>query len=37
MYFLFVLAVAVERLIELAVSRSHTRWSIAHGGKEFGR
>jgi methyltransferase len=37
MYYLFILAVAVERLFELAVSRRNTRWSIAHGGREFGR
>jgi methyltransferase len=37
MYYLFILAVGVERLIELAVSRRHARWSFAHGGKEFGR
>lgn len=37
MYYLFILAIGVERLIELAVSRRHTRWSLAHGGKEFGQ
>lgn len=36
-YYLVILAVAVERLVELAVSRRNTRWSIAHGGREFGR
>lgn len=36
-YYLFVLAVGVERLIELAIARRNARWSIAHGGKEFGR
>ncbi|TFV58875.1 hypothetical protein E4P42_10265 [Mycobacterium sp. PS03-16] len=37
MYYLFVLAVGVERLVELAVSRRNTRWSVARGGREFGR
>ncbi|WP_422747708.1 isoprenylcysteine carboxyl methyltransferase family protein [Mycobacterium sp. WMMD1722] len=37
MYYLFVLAVGVERLFELAVSRRNTRWSISNGGREFGR
>ncbi len=36
-YTLFILAVAAERLVELAVSRRNTNWSIAQGGKEFGR
>jgi methyltransferase len=37
MYYLFVLAVGVERLVELVVARRHARWSIEHGGREFGR
>lgn len=37
MYYLFILAVGVERLLELVVSRRNTRWSMAHGGREFGR
>ncbi len=37
MYYLFILAVGVERLIELVVSRRNTRWSMANGGTEFGR
>lgn len=37
MYYLFVLAVGVERLLELVVSRRNTRWSISNGGREFGR
>jgi methyltransferase len=37
MYYLFILAIGVERLIELAVSRRNSRWSFAHGGREFGR
>jgi methyltransferase len=36
-YYLFILAVGVERLIELVVSRRNAAWSIAQGGKEFGR
>lgn len=36
-YYLFILAVGAERLIELAVSQRNTKWSLAHGGKEFGR
>jgi methyltransferase len=37
MYYLFVLAVGLERLVELVVSRRNAQWSIAQGGKEFGR
>jgi methyltransferase len=36
MYYLFILAVGIERLIELVVSRRNAAWSIDHGGKEFG-
>jgi methyltransferase len=36
-YYLFILAVGAERLVELAVSRRNATWSIAHGGKEFDR
>jgi methyltransferase len=36
-YYLFILAVGAERLVELAVARRNAAWSIAHGGKEFGR
>ncbi|OCB36865.1 isoprenylcysteine carboxyl methyltransferase family protein [Mycobacterium parascrofulaceum] len=36
-YYLFILAIAAERLVELAVSRRNTKWSLAQGGKEFGR
>jgi methyltransferase len=36
-YFLFILAIGVERLIELVVGRRNATWSFAHGGKEFGR
>lgn len=37
MYYLLILAVALERLVELVVSRRNARWAFAHGGKEFGR
>jgi methyltransferase len=37
MYYLFILVVGAERLVELAVSRRNAAWSLAHGGKEFGR
>ena len=37
MYYLFILAIGLERLVELVVSRRNAAWSIAHGGKEFGR
>ena len=36
-YYLFILAVGAERLVELAVSRRNAAWSIAQGGKEFDR
>ncbi|MEE1796161.1 isoprenylcysteine carboxyl methyltransferase family protein [Streptomyces sp. BE308] len=36
-YTALVLAVAAERLAELAVARRHTRWSLARGGTEAGR
>jgi methyltransferase len=32
-----VLAVGVERLVELAVSKRHAAWAFSHGGEEFGR
>ncbi|OBJ48701.1 isoprenylcysteine carboxyl methyltransferase family protein [Mycobacterium sp. 1423905.2] len=37
MYYLLILAVAVERLLELVVAQRNARWSFAQGGKEFGR
>ena len=37
MYYLFILVVGAERLVELVVSRRNALWSIANGGKEFGR
>ncbi len=36
-YILFVLAVAVERVAELAVSRRNLLWAFARGGREYGR
>jgi methyltransferase len=36
-YYLFILAIGVERLAGLAVAKRNPRWSIAHGGKEFDR
>jgi methyltransferase len=37
MYYLFILAIGAERLVELVVSRRNANWSIANGGREFGR
>jgi methyltransferase len=36
-YYLLILAVALERVVELVVSKRNARWAFAHGGKEFGR
>jgi methyltransferase len=36
-YYVFVLAVGLERLVELVFARRNAAWSIAQGGKEFGR
>jgi methyltransferase len=36
-YFVFILSIGAERLVELVVSRRNTSWSITNGGKEFGR
>lgn len=36
MYYLLILAIGVERLAELIVSRRNAQWAFAHGGKEFG-
>jgi methyltransferase len=36
MYYLLILGVAVERLVELIVAKRNARWAFAHGGKEFG-
>ncbi|MBY0443569.1 MAG: isoprenylcysteine carboxyl methyltransferase family protein [Mycobacteriaceae bacterium] len=37
MYYLLILAIGIERLVELVVSQRNARWAFAHGGKEFGR
>ncbi|MBO0881411.1 MAG: isoprenylcysteine carboxyl methyltransferase family protein [Mycobacterium sp.] len=36
MYYLLILAVSIERLVELIVSKRNARWAFAQGGKEFG-
>jgi methyltransferase len=35
-YYLFILAVGAQRLVELVVAQRNANWSVAHGGKEFG-
>jgi methyltransferase len=35
-YYLLILAVAIERLVELLVAKRNARWAFGHGGKEFG-
>lgn len=37
MYYLLILAVGVERLVELVVSKRNAQWSFDQGAKEFGR
>jgi methyltransferase len=37
MYYLLIVAVGVERLVELVVSKRNAQWSFDQGGKEFGR
>ncbi|MDD4867092.1 MAG: isoprenylcysteine carboxyl methyltransferase family protein [Mycobacterium sp.] len=37
MYDLLILAVGIERLVELIVARRNARWAFAHGGKEVGQ
>lgn len=37
MYYLFILLVGAERLVEVAVSRRNARWSFAQGGTEYGQ
>ncbi|CAN5776585.1 isoprenylcysteine carboxyl methyltransferase family protein [soil metagenome] len=37
MYYLLILAVGVERLIELVVSKRNATWAFERGGKEYGR
>ena len=36
MYYLLILAIGIERLVELVVAKRHARWAFAQGGKEFG-
>jgi methyltransferase len=36
-YYLLILAIGIERLAELVVSKRNAHWAFAHGGKEFGR
>jgi methyltransferase len=36
-YYLLILAVGVERLVELVLSKRNARLAFANGGKEFGR
>jgi methyltransferase len=36
-YTLLILAIAIERLVELIVANRNARWAFAHGAKEFGR
>jgi methyltransferase len=36
-YYLLILAIGLERLAEMIVSKRNARWAFAHGGKEFGR
>lgn len=36
-YYLLILAVVVERVVELVVAQRNARWSFAQGGKEFGQ
>lgn len=37
MYYLLILAVGIERLVELVVSKRNAKWAFDHGGREFGR
>ena len=37
MYYLLILAVGVERLVELVVSKRNAKWAFERGGKEYGR
>jgi methyltransferase len=36
LYVLLIVAVAVERLVELVVSKRNLAWARAHGGREYG-
>jgi methyltransferase len=35
-YYLLIVAIGIERLIELIISKRNARWAFAQGGKEFG-
>jgi methyltransferase len=35
-YYLLILAIGIERVLELVVSKRNARWAFAHGGQEFG-
>jgi methyltransferase len=37
LFTVLVLAVGVERLVELALSKRHAAWAFSRGGEEFGR
>ena len=37
MYYLFILTIGLERLVELAFAKRNAAWSMVHGGREFGR
>lgn len=37
MYYLLILAVGLERLVELGISNWNARWALANGGRQFGR
>ncbi|MET0450637.1 MAG: isoprenylcysteine carboxyl methyltransferase family protein [Mycobacterium sp.] len=37
MYYLFIVLIGAERLVELVVSRRNAKWSFANGGREFGQ
>lgn len=36
-YYVFIFFVGLERLVELMVARRNAAWSVARGGREFGR
>jgi methyltransferase len=36
MYNLLILTIAIERLVELIVTKQNARWAFAYGGTEFG-
>jgi methyltransferase len=37
MYYLLILTIGIERLVELSVSKRNARWAFTQAGKEFGR